>query len=263
MASMTVSAVLRSNQARYAQLAEPRSLEWGIAYTSERYAGLHEANQFREISFDDPGVLPQAYQAVEVYFAERGLRCRRWAPAADQGMGELERFLMAKGFVRRDRWAMVARTWLEEPPPAGVRIVPARAMRKAVEQILGERFRGQDPAIWASRAEAFGERMDDPQTESSVAMQDGAPAGVCTFFQVGDIGRITDVYVVPGQRRRRVGRALVGHMLRQARRLAMRITCGEVSIDNEAGVALCGRCGFEPDGQVSEFYSSSAGDGDD
>jgi GNAT superfamily N-acetyltransferase len=81
----------------------------------------------------------------------------------------------------------------------------------------------------------------------------GQPVGRAGLFEVGDIGRIKDVHVVPGVRRRGVGSALMAHVLTLARRLAVAMVCLEVDQADRGAVAFFESCGFVPDGSIYGF----------
>lgn len=253
MATATVSAILRSNQAYYAQLSDTTSLQYGIAYTCPRYPSLESANQFREVLIEQLGDVETAFAEVEAHFAGAGVRCYAWVPAADQSIEPMATFLSSKGYCRRDLSAMVVQEWVELPAPRDIRVLPARAMRKALHAIHAEEFRMSDSAKQDMLMAAATERLDEPQMDAFVALLDGAPAGHCTLFQVGDIGRIVDLFVVELFRRGGVATALMGHLLRMARRLTMRITCMEIPSDSVAALTLCERCGLVQDGTTTEF----------
>lgn len=253
MATATVSAILRSNQAYYAQLSDTTSLQYGIAYTCPRYPSLESANQFREVLIEQPGDMEPAFAEVEAHFAGAGVRCYAWVPAADQSIEPVATFLSSKDYRRRDLSAMVVQEWVELPAPRDIRVLPARAMRKALHAIHAEEFRMSDAAEQDMLTAGATERLDESQIDAFVALLDGAPAGHCTLFQVGDIGRIVDLFVVESFRRGGVATALMGHLLRMARRLTMRITCMEIPSDSVAALTLCERCGLVQDGTTTEF----------
>ena len=257
MATTTVSAILRSNQAYYAQLSDTTSLQFGIAYTCPRYPSLEFANQFREVLIEQSGDVETAFAEAEAYFAGAGVQCYAWVPAADQPIEPMATFLSSKGYRRRDLSAMVVREWVELPAPQDVRVLPARAMPKALHAIHTEEFRMSDSVKQNMLMAAATERFNEPQIDAFLALVDGAPAGHCTLFQVGDIGRIVDLFVVESLRRRGVATALMGHLLRMARRLSMRLTCAEIPSDSVAALTLCERCGLVGDGTTTELVKGS------
>ncbi len=255
-ATSTVSAILRSNQAYYAQLSDTMTLQWGIAFTSTRYPSVPSANQFREVVIERPEDFELAFDAAQDHFSDVGVKCFVWAPAAAQPVEPLAATLTGRGFRRRDLRAMVLSQVKESSVPQGVRVLPARAMRKALHAINVEAFRSSDAADRELHAASAADRLNDPQMDAFVAMLDGMPAGRCALYQVGDIARIVDLFVVESCRRQGVAIGLMYHVIKMARRLTMRITCAEVAPDNSSALALCERCGMVADGATIEFVSS-------
>ena len=262
MATATVSALLRANQAYYAQLSETCSLEhWGIAFSAKgrEQATVAEANQFREVIIEDGSEFERVFSAVETYFGELGLSCFIWAPAADADDDALAEFLGRRGFRRREMLAMTVREWVDSDVDAGVRLLPARAMRRGLQVVHEERFAAAGTKQRNNLIGAVIERLNDPRMDAFVAVVEDKPAGYGALFQIGDVGRICDVYITPEFRRRGVGRALVGQMLRLARRLCLRAVCAPVESYNAAGLALYGSSGLVPDGSVVEFVAADCG----
>ena len=255
MSSSTVSSLLRADQAYYAQLAETHALDWGIAFVSNTFSLDPNANQFREVMLEPGTSAAHALAAVNAYFESRDRRCCKWVSAADVDDTDLHRHLIEQGFIYREVRALLLTEWIDVPVPDGVRILPARAMRKSLTAIHDERF--DDPNVTGKigLCQAAQERLNDPRMDAFVAMLDDQPAGCCTLFEIGDIGRICDLYVRNGNRRRAVGRALVGQVLRLARRLLLRVVCAPVAADNEPALKLFASCGLHPDGSIAEFVA--------
>ena len=86
-------------------------------------------------------------------------------------------------------------------------------------------------------------------------MVGGKPAGAGVLLQVGEIGRIENVFVAEAFRRRGVARSIMHHLLALSRRLALRITVLEVREDNAPAIALYDGCGFESAGTLVEFIA--------
>lgn len=253
MATTTESAIQRSMQAYCLQLSDACSLEWGVAYTCPRFARLDVANQLREVIVERPEDVSSAFSAAEAYFAERGTRCLRWSAALDEPIDEMASFLAERGFRREDFSVMAVRGWVEIPVREAFRVLPARAMRKALAAILRRRYGEMDPTVAGASVEASMERLDEAQMEGFVAMCGSEAVGWCSFFEVGDIGMVTDLFVAASHRRRGVGTALMGHTLKLARRLLKRVTCVRVGADQTGAIELFRRCGLEVDGAVVEF----------
>jgi GNAT superfamily N-acetyltransferase len=146
---------------------------------------------------------------------------------------------------------MTVTEWRELDDHPDVRVLPARAMRKALDTILPEM--AAETGGDAARADATADRLDDARVEGAVAIVDGDPVGYCSLFEVGDIGMLAELYVSPARRRNGVGTALVAHLLKQARRLLFRVTCVRVPKGDDAAVTLFEKCGFARDGALVEF----------
>ena len=249
-----MGAVLRSTQAYGLQLSKAESLDWGVAYTSPRFARLSEANQFCEFIVSHESDVPAAYEAVHAYFAARKLTCYGWTPAADQPYEAMGQFLWEKGYRRRDLWACVLATWPEVEFQDEVRVLPARPMRQLYRQTFLDP-QGPYPAGHRElEADAGLERLDGASYEAQVALVGNRPVGRCALFQVGDIGRVIDLYVLSGYRRRGVATALVAHVLGIAKRFVARTVCLEVEADNEAALRCVERMGFVRDGRLVKFH---------
>jgi GNAT superfamily N-acetyltransferase len=252
----TVSALLRAEQAYVAQLADAESLDHGIAFVGRRFKTLDDANQFREVVIDNPDRIPAVFNTVRKHFANQGARCRIWAPAADAPLDTLDHYLRQNGFTRRSFDAFRVGDWPDLPIPDGLRVLPARAMRKALDAVLLRRVGDAANPFHAECGAAAIERLNDPRTDAWVAVRDGYAVGYCTLFQVGDVARLSEVYVVEDSRRTGIASAMIGHALRLARRLLFRIVTTRAPTDDAPAAALLRRCGFTADGAVTEFVGT-------
>lgn len=261
MERTTVGSIMRSTQAYCLQLCEKETLDYGIAYFSERFAKLPEANQFREVMVGANDV-SKAFAEAESFFRERNLRCYRWAPAADSNTPELTSFLIAQGFTEVRYAAMRLSSW-PEATLAGrgasenkIRILPARAMRAALRATFTESS-PRDHAFNQIAADACGERIDDPQLDMFVAMIEGKAAGRCGLYQVGDIARVIDLYVAKPFLNQGAEEAQLGYVLSMAHRLAFRNVCAQVALADAEQLTLMEKFGFVADGNIHEFHRSA------
>jgi len=248
----SVDSVLRSTQAYCQQLCDKQTLDFGIAFYSKRFAGLAEANQFREVIVEDAGKIPEAYEQAERWFSEQGLSCFRWAPAGGRPTPELEAYLLNRGFTRQCDTVMALVRWGELGRNEAIRVLPARAMRAAFAKTIRS-GRPSSPEDAALMAEAYGQRLDDPQFDMFVATCDHDPAGHCALYQVGDMARVMDLSALPSFAGRGVDRALLGHVLTMARRLAMKNVYVQVPATDAEARALYESAGFIADGEIIEF----------
>lgn len=253
MQRSSVGLLLRSTQAFCSQICEKETLRYGIAYYSRRFATLPEANQFREVVVEDPAKLPEAFEEAERWFRERDLFCYRWAPAAGQTGEELAGFLLAQGFRKRTFTAMCLTKWVDIETPDDVRVLPARAMRAAFQNTFLNTDSPPSPVIRELRAQAYVQRLDDPQFDMFVAVVDREPVGRCALYQVGETARVMDLTVLAGFASRGVESALTAHVLTLAKRLAMRNICLLIGDDDPAGRGWFESVGFVADGVITEF----------
>jgi len=257
-----LSAFRRTDQVIAAQLADGVPLSCGVAFCAPDLAGLPDANQVREVLLLDI-TLADAFLTVEEHFASLGRRCLRWSPSVAQPIELVGQYLEGLGWTSRRQIVFGLDHWIEEAgrrtsDAAGpsLRILPARAMRKAYRQtFLGD----ETIAPEADRdllARAAGLRLDDSNYDSFVALLDDKPAGRVSLLESGDICRIQDLLVLPSIAGRGVGRGLLHHVLHLAYRLRPRIvvaagwvetvgpTNGSSNPRNVAARALLERGGF-------------------
>ena len=93
-----------------------------------------------------------------------------------------------------------------------------------------------------------------------VAEEDGNILGYMGIMMVLDEGEITNVSVAQHARRRGVGRALVGEMIRQMRNKGIVTLHLEVRKSNAAAIALYSSFGFVQDGERKMYYEEPAED---
>jgi GNAT superfamily N-acetyltransferase len=249
-----LSAVRRSSQVYHAQIAEQTALSCGVALTCAQYPGYHHGNQLREVVLPAGRSAAECFDEVQSFYAQRGLTCYRWVPAAVQPVEPLEAMLAARGFTTGRNLAM---KWTHEVAIQAnprVKLFPARAMRKALREVILSNAT-HPPDVRAMLADVTTDRLDDPSYDVYVALFDGRPAGYAGLLQAGDIGRIENVFIAEAHRRQGVGRTLIAHLLALAKRLAMRITCLETEECNAAARSLYKQCGLEAGGTYVEFMA--------
>ena len=245
--SNTLAAIRRSSQVYYAQITEQTTLSCGVAFTCPQYPNYSGGNQLREVVIPAGRSLVDCFDEVQAFYAGQGLRCFRWVPAAVQPAEPIEAFLAARGYTPVRNLALRWVREVEIPTHPGVRLLPVRAMRKAFREIMLDN-RAYVPAVREMLADVAVDRLDDPQYDLFVALLDNRPAGFGALYQVGEIGRIENVFVAEACRHQGVGLSIVAHLLALSRRLALRITCLETEETNIPAQALYARCGFEVDG---------------
>ncbi|MEK6643026.1 MAG: GNAT family N-acetyltransferase [Planctomycetota bacterium] len=239
-----LTAFRRSERALVEQVAQWESLDFGVAYWSTAFPSLAEANQLRDVWLSDVSA-EEAFARADAYFTERGTKCSAWTPASSQAVEPVAELLLRKGWQRVEAQVMALAKWdtADVMPDASVRILPARAMRKAYRAT----FEGE-----SARGDAVMERLNDSNLDAFVAIVDGAAAGRISYLSVGDAARVTDAFVLSEFRRRRIGVQLMGHVLRLARRLLPKSVVAAGTTD--AGHAFLAASGFEAVGVLASFH---------
>lgn len=239
-----VSAVRRANQAFYGQLSQTEPLDFGVAFYSAQFPNSPQVNQFRD--FEAGGTpIAELYESVECFYSQRNLTCLRWVPALGSPIAPIEEYLAHQGWARRDFLAMAMDDWPDIEPAGPIRVLPARAMRKALRTThLDPGDTRFSAATKGEQADESNERLNDSNYDVFVAMLDNVPAGRIGYHEVGDIASLRDLYVVSGARRRGVARALLAHVTLLARRLAPRIFVASVMSDDAQARACFERSGF-------------------
>ncbi len=253
MAGTTRGWILRSEQAYCLQLCEKETLDYGIAYHSEKFRDHHDANQFREVLIEDESQTDAAIEQAEAWFSARGLTCHRWAPAEYQDVARLGTKLKSRGFRERPITALALTKWVDIKAPSDVRVLPARAMRTAFRETLSHHDLMHLNLDNNLVQQVYEERLNDAPLEMMVALVDRKPAGRCGLYQVGDIARVMDLTVLPEFESRGVAGALLANILTMAKRLAIRNVCMAVASSEQAKINLLHESGFVTDGQLIEF----------
>src|SRR5690606_10357182 len=130
------------------------------------------ANQVREVVIPAGRSIADACAEVEAFYESERLVCQRWVPASTQGAEPIEAFLGARGYHTERRQTMLRAHTADLPAERGVRILPARAMRKAYAELVG-RDPGYAPAFREALVAAQLARLDDPQYDLFVAQRGG------------------------------------------------------------------------------------------
>lgn len=229
-----VAAVRRSEVSLAEQVSQWESLPYGVAYWSGAFPVSSEANQLRDVWLADVDGAA-AYERAEAWFSERGVVCGRWTAASGQPEEPVARLLADRGWRRVEMaaWSLERWDWAQDAAQADIRVLPARAMPKA--------FRG---TFESGGAELAAERLNDSRIDVFVALRGGEPAGRIGYLQVGDVARLTEVFVLPRSRGAGVGRAMAGHVLQLARRLLPKALVASAPSDDAEAAAFLGRCGF-------------------
>jgi GNAT superfamily N-acetyltransferase len=244
-----LAAARRSELTLCQQVSQWEPLSFAVAHRSTAFPHAFEANQLREVWLADVDG-EDAYEQCEDYYRRFGAVCRAWSPAEAQDPTPVAEVLEGRGW----RSVELAALGMAHPaadraaePPANLRILPARAMRKAFAATFGE---GPECAEAAKLAEA---RLDDSSHDVFVATLDGVPAGRVGYLQAGDVGRLSDLFVCAEHRGRGVGRAMMTHFSHWARRLLPRIIVACADASDEYAVRFLEKCGFSAGGSLIRF----------
>lgn len=245
-----LAAIRRSDQVLCEQVAQWEPLEYGVAYWSNDFPDAIAANQLRDVwlaDLDGPAVLKRA----ESFFAGHGVRCRCWVPAAGQDDGAVADLLLSRNWRRIDRTVMTLSDWslCDVPDDPAVRVLPARAMRRAYLSTHGEIADTGDVDRGIAQA-----RLDDTCHNAFVAVLDGEPAGHAAYQEVGDVASVPDIYVHPRFRRRGIGLALAAHLLRLGRRLLPKLLVAAAPADDAVAHTFLNRCGFQACGATTTVF---------
>lgn len=257
MERSTLASLLRSTQAYCQQICDKQTFDFGIAYWSTQFAGLPDANQLREVTVHDEQKISPAFDEANAWFAAKGLKALRWSPALDMPSRALSEFLSGRDFMQRTMVAFHLAEWKSTPFNRDVRILPARAVREAFRSTFVGAPEPSAPANREQLADSFMERLDDAQLDMFVAMVDKQPAGRCGLHQVGDIGRILNLFVLPDFADRGVEQALLAHVLAMARRLTMPMIVAQAAKNDVARCRLLQDFGFAAGGELTEFELAS------
>jgi ribosomal protein S18 acetylase RimI-like enzyme len=247
-----IAAVRRSDRAWCKQVCQWETLPFGVAYYSTRFVSLADANQLRDVWLAELDGAA-AYEQAEAFYQQRGAKCQVWVPAGAQPVEPVEALLTKRGWRRAELTVMsLARRDAANAPP-DVRILPARAMRRAYRATFAAE-RGATEASEAQSAEAAEERLNDANYDAFVAMVEQQPVGRIGYLEAGDIARLVDLWVLPEFRRRGVGAAMIARFVRIARRLSPRWVVASVAADDQATRGLLEKCGFATGGVTTEFH---------
>ncbi len=244
-------AALRRSDRFYAELVTQReSFAWGDAFIRDGDP-QSSFNHAAEVQRSPPHTTLSNLLAD---FAARGARCAALLPGDAHADAALIAAVAAAGFLARERsvyWCDAGRT--APPRAATLRILPARAMPRAHLALLTARAGAAAAALGAessagadvdAQIRAQRDRLDSASYDAYVAMRDNRPAGMAALFQVGDMGRVCDVFTLPDERRRGVATALIDFAIMQARRWMLRPIVAAAFSDNAPARGVLTRCGF-------------------
>ncbi len=245
-----LSAARRSEQVWWEQICEWESLDYGVAYTCERYPSLTDAQQLRDVWLADiDGCV--AFDRAESYYSERNLTCCVWTPASGQEEAPVSAIMAEKGW-RREDLVVLGLEQLDQGPTnltlGDVRVLPARPMRRSYRTFLESIHAGDESACNA----AF-DRLDDASYEVLLAVRDGEAVGRIGYHDVGDVGRIREFSISSDDGIDDLRRLLLAHFLLRARRLSPRVIVACCLDTNPSEITFLNDCGFIEAGRLVRF----------
>jgi GNAT superfamily N-acetyltransferase len=249
-----VGAVRRSGQVYDELIARRETLRCGHVYSNEQFPDLPSCNFVSEVVLADDG---DPVSEVEQYFAGAGLRCWRWTPAENQRVETLQQVLAPAGYLPEEGLCVVYSHGSEVARSAGVRVLGARAMRRAYTEIVKARsLEIQGPVDQLNAAQL--ERLNEPAYDAFVGLVADNPVGIVSLLQAGEIGRVCDLFVHPDWRGRGVASSLLSYVLLAARRWALRPVCAEIHRGNAPARGLMRKLGFVESGTHISFVLPGA-----
>ena len=241
--------------------AEGEPLEVGTAYANSALPSIWNANHVRDASLAVGMTPEQAVAEVTAHYASKGTACAYWImnPSADAAQTRpLADHLISLGhrvrvdeilYLRRSRSAPVA-------APAELKIIPARASYRHARALAEERARDR----WGSAIDELVEAdildIDDPHTDTLLALHADRPVATISVLAVGDLGRIENVYVARDFRRRGIGRTMMSRALEVCVRSMFRHVFMLVDPANTPATTLYRSLGFEPIGRLTSYCAA-------
>jgi ribosomal protein S18 acetylase RimI-like enzyme len=248
----------RTDAAWIGHVSEGEQLEVGTAYTNPALPKIWNANHVRDAALSEGMTPEQAVAEVEAHYAARGTTCAYWVmnPSADPPRTRpLADHLLSLGHRARVDEILYLRCgrFTEAAPPAGLKIIPARASYRHARALAEERARERWGTAVDELIEADILDIDDPHTDTLLALRDDRSAATVSVLAVGDLGRIENVYVAPDFRRRGVGRTMMSRALEVCARSMFRHVFILVDPNNAPAAELYRSVGFEPVGELISY----------
>jgi len=244
-----ITAARRCEQVWWEHICKTEPLEYGVAFTAVELPQFAEAQQLRDVWLHEVDGAT-AFERAEQYFSKRELTCHLWSPASGQEIEPVARVMDEKGWQKASLVALGMADTSAVPDPEdvdGIRVLPARAMRRTYRQLLDE-IGNKDGS-----AEAAFERLDDANCDVLLAVRDKVAVGRMTYHEVGDFARLRDFFVAQSEDFDALGKHLIAHALLIARRLLPRVLVTCVAEEDARQRALFESCGFAAAGEMVRF----------
>jgi len=243
------------------QLGDETQLDVGTAFANPRLAHEFDANQVLDASLPD-GLPPvEAVEIVRRHFAERGARCLAWVmnpSAPPDRTTPLAEHLLALGYALRGCDIMYLAGSPASPieEVAGLTIIPARASFRHARQLaemLAREWTAPD------LPESLMLHLEDPHTDSLIALRDSEPVALVAVLTVGEIGCIEHLYVAAPHRGHGLGRTMMSRALEICARSLFKHVFLGVDDDNVAARTLYERSGFRKIGRLQAYIAPQLG----
>jgi hypothetical protein len=238
-------------------LAEAESLDVGTAYANRELAALPDANHVRDAALH-PGLSPaDAVAQVQAHFSRHGTRCTYWVmnPSAPPEQTQpLADSLLAGGHRRQGDDILYLRKAAphDTPVPGGLKVIPARASYRHVEQLFREAHAG--PNVEAHLQAALS-HLDDPHYDALLALAGDRAVSSLGVHLVGELAQLQQLYVAPAHRRQRVATLMVNRGLEICARSLSKHIFALIDPADEAARALAASFGFDRIGVFERFVA--------
>ena len=240
------------------QVAEESPLDAGRALTNCALTQVSDANQVVDAAIPD-GATPQDVVAeADAHFASQGTSVLKWVinpslpPARTHPLAD---HVASRGFHSRayDIYYLAGRPAGAIVEASGLTIIPSRASFKHTRALAEE---AAAYFKFPQLADAIVLHIEDPQTDSLLALRDGAPAAYVSILNMGEIGYISELFVADKFRNQGVGRTMMSRAMETCARAVHRHVFVGVDATNAPAVHLYQQFGFTRIG-VFSFYSKT------
>jgi ribosomal protein S18 acetylase RimI-like enzyme len=240
------------------QVGEEALLDGGVALSNRELAQVSDANQVVDAAIPEGGTPQDAAAEADAHFAKQGTAVLKWVmnpslpPARTQPLAE---YVAARGFHPRgyDIYYLAgqpAGAIIEVP---GLTIIPSRASFKHARALAEE---AAAYFKFLQLADSIVLHIEDPQTDSLLALRDGVPAAYVSILNMGEIGYISELFVSEKFRNQGVGRTMMSRAMEVCARAVHRHVFIGVDATNAPAVRLYEQFAFKRIG-VFSFYSKT------
>jgi [ribosomal protein S18]-alanine N-acetyltransferase len=240
------------------QVAEEALLDSGVALANRELAQVSDANQVVDAAIPEGGTPQDAIAEADAHFAQQGSSVLKWVmnpslpPARTQPLAD---YVAAHGFHARgyDIYYLAGQPAAPIVEVPGLTIIPSRASFKHARALAEE---AAAHFKFPQLADAIVLHIEDPQTDSLLALRDGVPAAYVSILNMGEIGYISELFVSEQFRNQGIGRTMMSRAMEVCARAVHRHVFIGVDATNAPAVRLYEQFGFRKIG-VFSFYSKT------